>query len=173
MALSTAPVASAAPSGCAVTLYERRPERLVLEGFRRWMAGYNSGNLGNWEDVWNLYTLELGWRQAGLVVERLAQFVHTVRDWSICPISCFPGGCRHICRHECFALAMVASSQNQDPDSLAAAMGHLIDPQGHAAAIQPALAYAQAMRDNDLLLMPVPRHVIDDIAGRPVHERLH
>ena len=80
-----------------------------------------------------------------------------VRDWSICPIACFPGGCRHICRHECFALAMVAASQNKDLDCLAAAMRHLIDPDGHEEAMLPALAYAEAMRDSDLMLMPVPQ----------------
>jgi hypothetical protein len=29
------------------------------------------------------------------------------------------------------------------------------------------------MRESDLLLMPVPKTVIEEIAGRPAHERLH
>ena len=37
----------------------------------------------------------------------------------------------------------------------------------------PALAYAEAMKDSDLMLMPVPKNVIEEIAGRPLHERLH
>ena len=37
----------------------------------------------------------------------------------------------------------------------------------------PALDYADAMQDNDLRLMPVPKAVIEEIAGRPPHERLH
>ena len=171
--LSTAPVASAAPCGRSVALFDRLPERLVLEGFRRWMAGYSTGDLGHWEEAWNLHASSLGTRDARVVVDRLAKFVRTVRDWSICPINCFPGGCRHICRSECFALAMVASSQNQDLDSLASAMRHLLDPDGHEEAMLPALAYAEAMKESDLMLMPVPKNVIDEIAGRPQHERLH
>jgi hypothetical protein len=132
-----------------------------------------SGDLGHWEEVWRLHAHSLGASDARRLVDRLARFVRTVRDWSICPIACFPGGCRHICRHECFALAIVAASQNQDLDSLAAAMRHLLDPEGHEEAMLPALAYAEAMRDSDLMLMPVPRSVIDEIAGRPAHERLH
>ena len=108
-----------------------------------------------------------------VLVDQLARFVRSVRDWSICPIACFPCGCRHICRQECFALAMVAASQRRDLDCLAAAMRHLLDPEGHDEAMLPALAYAEAMRDSDLMLMPVPRSVIDEIAGRPSHERLH
>ena len=115
----------------------------------------------------------MGRATRAIVVDRLAKFVRTVRDWSICPINCFPGGCRHICRHECFALAMVAASQNQDLDCLASAMRHLLDPDGHEEAMLPALAYAEAMKESDLMLMPVPKNVIDEIAGRPLHERLH
>jgi hypothetical protein len=171
--LSTRPVASATPCGRSVPLFDRLPERLVLEGFRRWIAGYASGDLGHWEEVWNLYAQSLGTSDARRLVDRLARFVRTVRDWSICPIACFPGGCRHICRQECFALAIVAASQNQDLDSLAAAMRHLLDPEGHEEAMLPALAFAEAMRDSDLMLMPVPRSVVEEIAGRPAHERLH
>jgi hypothetical protein len=171
--LSEAPLASATPSGSSVALFDRLPERLVLEGFRRWMAGYATGDLAHWEAVWNLYAASLGSRDARVVVDRLVCFVRTVRDWSISPISCFPGGCRHICRHEYFALALVAASQNQDLDCLSAVMRHLLDPDGHEAAMLPALAYAEAMRDSEMILMPVPRRVIDEIAGRPLHARLH
>ena len=171
--LSTRPVASATPCGRSVPLFDRLPERLVLEGFRRWIAGYASGDLGHWEEVWNLYAQSLGTSDARCLVDRLARFVRAVRDWSICPIACFPGGCRHICRQECFALAIVAATQNQDLDSLAAAMRHLLDPEGHEETMLPALAFAEAMRESDLMLMPVPRNVVDEIAGRPAHERVH
>ena len=159
--------------GRSAPLFDRLPERLVLEGFRRWMAGYSSGDLTHWEEVWNLHAASLGPRDARNVVDKLARYVKIVRDWSICPVACFPNGCRHICRQECFALAIVAASQNHDLDCLAAAMSLLIDPEGHEEALLPALAYAEAMRDHDLRLMPVPRHVIEEIAGRPAHERLH
>jgi hypothetical protein len=156
-----------------VPLFDRLPERLLLEGFRRWMAGYATGDLRHWEEVWNLHAATLGTSDARILVDRLARFVRIVRDWASCPIACFPGGCRHICRQECFALAIVAAGQNKDLDCLAAAMRHLLDPEGHEEAMLPALAYAEAMKESDLLLMPVPKGVIEEIAGRPPHERLH
>ena len=71
----------------------------------------------------------------------------------------------------------VATSRNTPAarflDSLSAAMRHLLDPEGHEAAMLPALAYAEAMRESQMMLMPVPRAVIDEIAGRPLSERLH
>ena len=44
-----APMASAHPCGRSAVLFDRLPERLVLDGFRRWMAGYSTGDLGHWE----------------------------------------------------------------------------------------------------------------------------
>lgn len=167
------PVASALPPGPSVALFDRLPERLVLEGFRRWMAGYATGDLSHWEEAWNLHAAALGSRGARHVVDRLARFTKIVRDFSLCPISCFPGGCRNVCRQECFALAIVAASQNKDVEGLGLAMRHLIDPEGHEAAIVPALDYADAMQDHDLRLMQVPKAVIEEIAGRPPHERMH
>jgi hypothetical protein len=171
--LSGPAMASAFPSGRSAPLFERLPERLVLEGFRRWIAGYSSGDLCHWEAAWNLYAASLGPRDARVLVERLARFVRSVRDWSICPIACFPGGCRHVCRHECFALAIVSASQSRDLDCLAAAMAHLLDPEGHEEAMLPALDFAEAMKRSNLMLMPVSRAVIEEIAGRPAAERLH
>jgi hypothetical protein len=167
------PTASSNPTGTSAPLFDRLPERLVLEGFRRWVAGYASGDLSHWEEVWNLYAASLGAQDARNVVDRLAQFVRSVRAWAACPIACFPGGCRHVCQQEWFALAMVSASQNQDLDCLAAAMRHLLEPEGYEEAMLPALAYAEAMKEHDLLLMPVPRNVIDEVAGRPQHKRLH
>ena len=167
------PVATATHPGPGVALFDRLPERLVLEGFRRWMAGYATGDLTHWEEAWNLHAAALGSRGARIVVDRLARFTRIVRDFSLCPIACFPGGCRNICRQECFALTIVAASQNKDIESLALAMRYLMDPDGHEAAIVPALDYADAMQEHELRLMPVPSAVVEEIAGRPPHERLH
>ena len=161
------------PIGLGAQLSERLPETLVVEGFRQWMAGCASGNSCHWDNVCDLYAARLGAQGTRPLVHRLAHFAQAVRDWSLSPVSCFPLGCQRIGRQECLALAMVAAAQKPDGECLAAAMRHLIDPDGHEETILPALAYAEAMRDSDLMLIPVPRSVIDEIAGRPTHERLH
>ena len=43
----------------------------------------------------------------------------------------------------------------------------------HPEAMLPVLDYAEAMKDSDLMLMPVPKAVIEEIAGRLSYERLH
>jgi hypothetical protein len=37
----------------------------------------------------------------------------------------------------------------------------------------PTLAYAEAMQEVDLRLMPVASAVLEEIAGRPARDRLH
>ncbi|MYZ49727.1 hypothetical protein [Propylenella binzhouense] len=156
-----------------VGLLDRVPERLLLTGIRGWMAGYASGDLRHWEDVWNLHATSLGVPAARQVVERLAAFVSMIRDCAQCPMRCFPGACPRLCRDECLALAMVSASQNADLDCLAYAMARFIDPEGQEAAMPPLVAYAEAMVEQQLRLMPVPRHVIQDIAERPPRACLH
>ena len=40
--------------------FQRPPERLVLEGYRRWLAGYDSGSVTPWEMTQALYEELLG-----------------------------------------------------------------------------------------------------------------
>jgi hypothetical protein len=68
---------------------------------------------------------------------------------------------------------MVAANQNRDLDRLGSAMSHLRDPEGHKEAMLSALAYAEAMKESELMLIAVPRAVIEEIACRPTQGRLH
>ena len=58
---------------------------------------------------------------------------------------------------------MVAAGQAGDIDCLAAAMARLLEPEGHEAAMLPALACAEALRERNLMLMPVPRLVVEEM----------
>ena len=162
-----------APMPLQGPLFQRTPERLVLQGFRLWTAGYATGDLRQWDDVWTIYTEVLGANQARLMVEQLAQWVASIQAWSVGPIRCFPGSCPHVCRQECFALATISASQHEDLDCLAAAMGSLVDPEGTEQTMRQTVAFAEAMKENGLRLMPVPCCVIQEIAGRPPVEKMH
>jgi hypothetical protein len=161
------------PIGLGAQLFERLPETLVIEGFRQWMAGCASGDACHWDNVCDLYAARLGAHGTRPLIHRLAHFVQAVRDWSLSPVSCFPLGCQRIGRQECFALAMVAAAQKPDGECLAAAAEHLIVPEAHEAVTAEARRYAGALRERRLLLMDVPRRVVDHVAGRPQHLRLH
>ncbi len=44
----------------SVGYYDRLPEKLVLEGYRRWTAGFETGSIIPWEMTWGLYSELLG-----------------------------------------------------------------------------------------------------------------
>ena len=42
------------------TYLNRKGERLVVQGFRHWLSGYEFGDVACWEQAWSLFTAELG-----------------------------------------------------------------------------------------------------------------
>jgi hypothetical protein len=60
--------------------FERPPEKLVLEGYRRWMAGFETGSVTPWEMTFSLYTEMLGPKEGRLALSELSHFVRTLRQ---------------------------------------------------------------------------------------------
>ena len=94
--------------------FERPPERLVLEGYRRWLAGYDSGSVTPWEMTQALYEELLGAAEGRHVLAELSHFVRTLRQCAACPLRSFPFGAHHVCRDECVALGLIAALQHDD-----------------------------------------------------------
>ena len=88
------------------------PERLVGKGFRYWMAGYQTGDIGCWEEAWRIYSSALGGGQAKSATTELACWVRAIQNCATRPIEIFPGQCRGFCRDECVAISMVAAAQH-------------------------------------------------------------
>jgi len=51
--------------------YDRLPEKLVLEGYRRWTAGFETGSIIPWEMAWGLYAEILGPREVKRAIAEL------------------------------------------------------------------------------------------------------
>lgn len=155
-------------------LLECVPEKLVIEGFRHWLAGHVTNDLRHWEAAWNLYAVTLGPRQARPLTNRLARWVSTIHKCARCPIRHLPGGCRELCRDECFALAMVTAGQHADLPCLRfATRFFLLDPDAQEEALAPTLAYAQALEELDLRLKPIAFELIAATGSRPARDELH
>ena len=115
--LDAAPPATLDPhDGC---YFERPPERLVLEGYRRWLAGYDSGSVTPWEMTQALYEELLGAAEGRRVLAELSHFVRTLRQCAACPLRSFPFGAHHVCRDECVALGLIAALQHDDQGAVA------------------------------------------------------
>lgn len=152
---------------------DRLPERLVLEGFRRWMAGYDTGDIQCWELAWNLYAKTLGPRPARAAMAELSCWVREIRATTARPVCLFPYGCGRMCRDECMAMSMVASVQHNDEAALKSAAFQLLGGQRIGPAIEAARSFGAVLESLGQHLIAVPRPVIEDIALRPPRDKFH
>ncbi|MBB5752798.1 hypothetical protein [Prosthecomicrobium pneumaticum] len=159
--------------GMACRYLDRGPEKLVIEGFRRFMTGYDRESATCWELAAELYVEEIGASDSPRIVAALARWIGALRSHMDRPATLSTFGCPRLCRDECFAVSMIAACQSRDAASLEAALAGLVRPEGVAAVRAAAKDFAAALAESGHFLIPVPAAVIGDIASRPGRERFH
>ena len=159
--------------GMACRYLDRGPEKLVIEGFRRFMTGYDRGSSACWELAAQLFVEEIGAADSPRIVASLARWIDALRAHIDQPAMLFSFGCPNLCRDECFAVSMIAACQNRDRASLETALAGLVRPEGRAEVRAAAEDFAEALAESGHFLIPVPAALIRDIADRPGRERFH
>jgi hypothetical protein len=153
--------------------FERVPEKLVLEGYRRWMAGFETGSVTPWEMTYSLYTGLLGIAEGRRAISDLAHFVRMLRQCAACPLRSFPFGAHHVCRDECLALGLIAGLQHEDDGTIHACLSGMCCA-GRGAELRDAGAcLADTLVGLQQYLLPIPRHVIEDILDRAGRATIH
>ncbi len=156
--------------GC---LLQNLPERLVLEGYRHWMAGYETGSIEPWERCWNMFTEALGHRNGRDMLAAVSAWARECYMHARQPPQTFPFNCRHICRHECMAMASVAALQHEDEQVAKFCLEHLVHSGGVAQTRRAAWDLADTLSAHGHAMMPVPFPVIASIAMHAPRGRLH
>ena len=155
-------------------LLERPAERLVVTGFRCWMAGYEHGSIECWEVAWNEYARELGAVGARRAFGDLQYWIRTIRDAAQRNIECFPYCCNCVCRDECMALSIISALQEGKRDLARTAAYHLTGAP-HSVLINSvtdaAEEFAGALLEADKRLIPVTASVVDSIANHNTDPR--
>ena len=146
------------------TYLDRKGERLVVQGFRHWLSGYEFGDADCWEQAWSLFTEELGAVNAGAMVSLLHDWVKAMRENSAEPIRCLTCQCRYLCREECLCVGMIAALQHGDEASAALCAGTLVGGKADEV-IATARQFAALLMDNGARLLEVPPHVIVSIVS--------
>lgn len=136
----------------AVTL--SAPERLVGVGFRCWLAGYQTSDIGCWEVAWHEFSRTVGPRAAKPLMTELACWVRAVQDSAERRIEVYPAPCRRFCRDECLAISMVAASQHSACPAFRACAVALLGSQRIDEAIEGAAEFARRLKEADQVLSP-------------------
>ena len=146
--------------------FERPAEKLVLEGYRHWTAGYDTGSVVPWEMAWGLYSDILGSSDARVALAELSHFIRTLGRCAHCPLRAFPFGAHHICRDECLTLGIIAANQHEDARAAELCLGALACAPRAREVGEAARDFAAALSGFEQKLLPIPAGVIEDILMR-------
>ncbi|WP_439273110.1 hypothetical protein [Pseudochrobactrum sp. HB0163] len=153
--------------------FERQAEKLVLEGYRHWTAGFETGSVIPWEMAWTIYTQELGLAKAKRAVTELSHFIRTLHFCAACRLKAFPYGSIHICREECLLMGLVSALQNGDDTTRDACLDLLATGSRVGQIRQAAQDYAQIMAELDQVLLPIPHYAIACALSPAGHKIFH
>ncbi|WP_417667766.1 hypothetical protein [Roseibium sp.] len=130
----------------------KRAERLVVEGLRRYMTGYSTGDILCWEMAWELYARELGRDKARRPISELSCYARALHTHAARHFCLFPYECAKLCQDECLVTALIAAAQSGDADAVEAIGNTLVNPEGVGDTVFAAHEYAAALKDCDLWL---------------------
>lgn len=133
-------------AGPAVAPSASVPETLVGLGFRGWIHGYQTGDIGPWEEVWSLYATVLGPNDARVVVTELAHWSRAVCASALRPVCVADPQADCFCRDECLAIAMVAACQHNTCPAMRACAFALIESNHLDEVLHYSASYAITMR---------------------------
>jgi len=127
-------------------------ERLVALGFRYWMLGRNTGNVGCWERAWNLYSGIFGITGAKIAVANLSTWVGALSTTAHREIDVYPEDCRGFCRDECIAVSMIAACQHHTCPAMRACAFALVESSMIDGVVTQAQNFADTMVSLDQVL---------------------
>jgi hypothetical protein len=156
-------------SAHADTLFDHRPERLAINGYRLAMAGYEHGDPTCWDEFWNELVAEGGLTCACDVSGALQFYVRSLRAYSPRSLAFFPRACRRACTDECLVLSLLAACQNNDSAVRDYCLRALLPSEAddaRRAVTESACLVASRLGTHELRLMPVPIGVIASIVER-------
>lgn len=130
------------------------PDRLVGVGFRCWLSGFQTSDIGCWEVAWEEMSRAVGARAAKPLMTDLASWVRALQDAAERKIEVYPAGCRHFCRDECLAISMVAACQHSACPAFRACAVALLGCNEIEEAIDCADGFARRLKEADQVLSP-------------------
>jgi len=130
------------------------PERLVGLGFRYWLNGYRTGDIGCWEKAWRAYSGSLGPALAKEAVSDLARWVRAIDRHAQRRPETLATDCDCFCRDECVAIAMIAACQHNACPAMRACAFSLLGCSLIEDVVSGATSFAATMRGAKQVLPP-------------------
>lgn len=159
-------------TGANTCYFSRPPEHLVLEGYRHWSAGYDTGSIQPWEMAWDIYENTLGTLDGRAALAELSGYIRVLRRCASCPLRAFPFHSHHFCIEECLTLGLIAGLQHDD-ETAELCLRHITCSLRCDEVRDAAASFAETLREFDQVLLPIPGHVIADVTSRNTTNSYH
>jgi hypothetical protein len=130
------------------------PERLVGLGFRYWLTGFRTGDIGCWEKAWCAYCNVLGSAAAKNAVTDLSSWVRSINRHARRDLETAAVDCDRFCRDECIAIEMISACQHEACPAMRACAFALLGCSLIEEVVQGAESFAATMRSADQILPP-------------------
>jgi len=133
----------------------RQAERLVVEGMRRSMAAYATGDHACFDLAVKLYETELGPRRARRILSELCFYARALATHGTRTFCLFPYECPRLCQDECLVAALIAAEQAGDFSAAQDIANVLVADHGREDTRFAAGSFAEALSECALHLSPI------------------
>lgn len=141
----------------------KAPERLVLEGYRHWVAGVATAQRPDLKSIKNLYGDYLPTEHVQPALTALVHFIGALGVCSTCPLKTFQVGSGHLCKDEALVLALIAALQHGDEEAAELSLVSLTCTSQCAEVAVAAGQLACILKGANHILLPIPTLVIQNI----------
>lgn len=141
----------------------KTPERLVLEGYRHWVAGIATAQRPDLESIESLYSDYLPANHVRPALTALVGFINALGVCSTCPLKTFRAGSGHLCKDEAMVLALVAALQHGDEEATELSLISLSCKTRCTEVAAAAGELAFILKGANHVLLPIPTSVIQNI----------
>ncbi len=163
---------------CPAAAYlERRPESLVVGGYRRIvdcaLAGDTPQGRVAADALQQMHRDCLGPAESRIVVDGLTHFVGTLSRCAACPLRAFPTESSHLCRDECLILALISALQHGDESAGRTMACALTCPARSVETLAASGDYAMRMKMFGQVLLPVPLSAVSALLSPAMGQTIH
>lgn len=139
--------------------FQRRAERLVLEGCRHWVVGIITQSTVPWTQAQLLYRGELGDENGARAVVSLARFVAALGPAMPSPLSTFGPGSSLLIPDEMLIMSLLSGLQHSDQRLQHFCLRHLCRVDGMEALAKTARTFSSTLAECGADLKPLPASV--------------
>jgi hypothetical protein len=150
----------------AIHYLNRKPEHLVLEGYRAGLTACALQDDAAFQNVRHLFRDAAGVNDPRPLIGTCIDFIAALGRCAVCRLGFFPAGTAHLCRDEALVLALIAAMQHGDEEAGRKAAHALSCAYRAQMLAHTAGLFGIVLKGCGQTLLPVPADVVDGILVR-------